>query len=115
MILVQKLILVVAMAGFAEAADLWSLQPVRRPDAPRVTESGVVNDVDRFIRARLAQQGLRASPEAQKAVLLRRLSLDLIGLPPTPAELAAFLGDTKPDAWSRQVERLLRSDGYGRG
>ena len=113
MILFQKLILVVALAGSAGAADLWSLRPIRRPDPPRGAVNGALNDVDRFIRARLAKQGLTASPEAPKAVLLRRLSLDLIGLPPTPAELAAFLADTSPDAWTRQVERLLRSPHYG--
>ena len=97
MILVQKLMLFVALAGSAAAADLWSLKPIRRPDPPRGV-ANALNDVDRFIRARLAKEGVTASPEAPKVVLLRRLSLDLIGLPPTPAELAAFLADTRPDA-----------------
>ncbi|HZO55940.1 MAG TPA: DUF1549 domain-containing protein, partial [Bryobacteraceae bacterium] len=116
MILIQKLIMVVALAGAATtatAADLWSLRPIRRPEPPREAANGALNEVDRFIRARLEKEGLTASQEAPQPVLLRRLSLDLIGLPPTPAELAAFLADTKPGAWTRQVERLLRSPHYG--
>lgn len=103
----------VAPSSMAEAADLWSLRPVRRPEPPRVAAQGALNEVDRFIRARLEKEGLSASPEAPKPVLLRRLSLDLIGLPPTPSEMAAFLADTQPGAWPRQVDRLLRSPHYG--
>jgi len=102
-----------ATATSAVAAELWSLRSIRRPEPPRVAIKGAHNEVDRFIRTRIEKEGLTASPEAPKPVLLRRLSLDLIGLPPTPAELAAFLADTGPDAWIRQVERLLRSPHYG--
>jgi len=87
------------------AAGLWSLQPVQRPLAPA--------DIDGFIRARLTREGLKPSPEAPKRVLLRRLSLDLVGLPPAPEEMAAFLADTSADAWARQVDRLLRSPHFG--
>ena len=71
------------------------------------------NEVDRFILARLEKEGLHPSPEAGKAALLRRLSLDLIGLPPTLKELDAFLADDSADAYQKQVERLLASPHYG--
>jgi hypothetical protein len=64
---------------------------------------------DRFILARLEKEGLEPSPEADKAELLRRVSFDLIGLPPTPQEEAAFLADTSPNAYEKQVDRLLAS------
>ncbi len=78
-----------------------------------MTTKDTINEIDRFIRARLEKERLAPSPEAPKHTLLRRLSLDLIGLPPTPAELAAFLNDQQPGAWQRQVERLLKSPHYG--
>jgi hypothetical protein len=93
------------------AAQLWSLRPLNRPEAPTI--AGVSSPIDRFLRARLAKEGLAPSPEAPRTVRLRRLTLDLIGLPPTPSEVAAFLADEKPGAWERQVERLLRSPHYG--
>src|SRR5690606_204950 len=65
------------------------------------------------ILAALQERHLAPSPEADRATLLRRLSLDLIGLPPTPDELAAFLHDTSPDAYARQIDRLLASPHYG--
>ncbi len=71
------------------------------------------NDIDRFILARLEVEGLAPSPRAERVTLLRRLSLDLIGLPPTIEELDAFLGDTSDNAYERQVERLLASPHYG--
>ncbi|MFN0105324.1 MAG: DUF1549 and DUF1553 domain-containing protein [Bryobacteraceae bacterium] len=107
----QKLIIAFALVAMAApAAELWSLRPIRRP---AIKAKGDLNEVDLFIRARLEREGLAPSPEAPKYVLLRRLSLDLIGLPPTPAELAAFLADSAPGARSRQVERLLKSPHYG--
>ena len=69
--------------------------------------------IDTFIRARLAKEGLAPAPEADKATLLRRLSLDLIGLPPSPAELDAFEKDAAPEAYTKQVERLLASPHFG--
>ncbi len=71
------------------------------------------NPIDAFILARLLQKGLTPSPEADKITLLRRLSLDLIGLPPTPQEVDAFLADRRPDSYERQVDRLLASPHYG--
>lgn len=85
----------------------WAYQPIRRPEIP-----GAGNPVDAFIDARLAREGLRALPEADRRTLLRRASFDLIGLPPTPEELAAFENDKAPDAWAKVVERLLISPHY---
>ena len=69
--------------------------------------------IDAFILTRLEKEGLAPSPEADKVTLLRRLSLDLIGLPPTPEEVDAFLADKSPKAYERQVDRLLASPHYG--
>ena len=73
----------------------------------------VRNDIDRFILARLEKENITPSPEATKIQLLRRLSLDLIGLPPTVEELESFVADPSPDAYEKQVERLLGSPHYG--
>ena len=73
----------------------------------------VSNPTDAFVLASLQREGLQPSPLADREVLLRRLSLDLIGLPPTVDEVDAFLGDSRTDAFERQVERLLRSPHYG--
>ncbi len=92
----------------------WAhVKPVR-PALPAVGDAGAVrNPVDAFILARLEREGLAPSPEAPKEKLLRRASLDLIGLPPGPAELDAFLADAAPDAYERAVDRLLASPRYG--
>jgi hypothetical protein len=92
----------------------WAFQPVRRSPAPLVKRSAWVrNPIDSFVLARLEKEGLAPSPEASKETLLRRLSLDLTGLPPTPPQIAEFIGDTRPDAYERQVDRLLASTHYG--
>jgi len=92
----------------------WSFQAVRRPEPPAVERSGWIrNPVDRFVLAKLEAEGVAASPEADKRTLLRRLSLDLIGLPPTPTETKAFLEDTAPGAYEHLVDRLLKSRHYG--
>jgi hypothetical protein len=93
--------------------DLWSLRPVSTNPPPGHPVAGERNPIDRFIRERLAGSGLEPSPEAGRRPLLRRLSLDLTGLPPTPAEMEAFLADTSEDAYQRQVERLLASPRHG--
>ena len=69
--------------------------------------------IDRFVLARLEAEGLGASPEADKETLIRRVTLDLTGLPPTPEEVDAFLADPSPDAYERLVDRLLASPRYG--
>ncbi len=74
---------------------------------------GRSNPIDNFILARLESEGLKPSPEADKATLLRRVTFDLTGLPPTPAEMDAFLHDKSPDAYEKVVDRLLNSPRYG--
>ena len=92
----------------------WSFIPPARSAAPPVRDAAwAKNDIDRFILARLESEGLRPSPEAPRATLLRRASMDLTGLPPTPAELQAFLADPSPRAYEQAVDRLLDSPRYG--
>ncbi|MFN0124978.1 MAG: DUF1553 domain-containing protein [Blastocatellia bacterium] len=92
----------------------WSFITPLRPALPVVkNKAWVRNPIDRFVLARLEQEGLTPSPEADKATLLRRVSLDLTGLPPTPTELDAFLADRTPDAYEKVVDRLLASPRYG--
>ncbi len=94
--------------------DLWSLQKVVRPELPDVqNKAWVQNPVDRFILAKLENSGLDPSPVADRWTLIRRLSFDLTGLPPTPEEVATFLGDNSPRAYERLVDRLLASPHYG--
>jgi hypothetical protein len=96
------------------AAGHWAFQPPFRPPLPAVRDAQWVrNPIDRFILARLEEKGLRPSPEADRATLVRRLHLDLLGLPPSPAEVDAFLADPAPNAYERLVERLLASPHYG--
>jgi hypothetical protein len=98
----------------AKWSDHWAFVPPMRPALPAVgPQSWVRNPIDAFILARLEQQGLQPSPEADRNTVLRRLSLDLIGLPPTAVEVDAFLADPSPEAYEHQVERLLNSPHYG--
>jgi cytochrome c553 len=95
-------------------SDHWSFQPIARPAVPAVKNAGWVrNPIDAFILARLEKDGLTPSPAADRATLIRRLSLDLLGLPPSPAEVDDFLRDTRPDAYERLIDRLLASPHYG--
>jgi hypothetical protein len=95
-------------------SDHWAFQPVRRPALPVVKNAAWVRTpVDAFVAAKHEAEGLRPAPEADRRTLLRRLSLDLTGLPPTPAEVDAFVSDTSPQAYDRLVERLLASPHYG--
>jgi len=96
--------------------DWWSLRPLVRPSMPEVSgeDAGVVRTpVDRFILSRLRANGLSPSREADRRTLIRRLSFDLIGLPPRPEEIAAFESDSAPNAYERLVDRLLNSPQYG--
>ncbi|HEY1190255.1 MAG TPA: DUF1553 domain-containing protein [Gemmata sp.] len=89
----------------------WSFVPPKRPAVPPAPAG--TNPVDAFVRARLAREGLKPSPQADRLTLIRRLSLDLTGLPPTPAEVAAFLKDNSPGAYEKLVNRLLASPHFG--
>ncbi len=93
----------------------WAFQPVKRPAVPQIgnRQSAIGNPVDAFLLAKLHAAGLTFSPPATKEAQLRRVSLDLIGLPPSLAELDAFLADTSPGAWAKVVDRLLASPHYG--
>ena len=92
----------------------WAFVAPLRPALPTVkNQAWVRNPIDAFVAARLEKEGLTPAPAADKVQLLRRLSLDLIGLPPTPAEVDAFLQDKSPRAYEKQVERLLASPHYG--
>ena len=94
------------------AARLWSLQPVTKPAVPAgVTTS--TNPIDAFIAADYKAKGLLPAVKADKLTLLRRVYLDLIGLPPTPAEQEAFLADPAPDAYEKMVDRLLDNEQHG--
>ncbi|MGH9340799.1 MAG: DUF1549 domain-containing protein [Acidobacteriota bacterium] len=97
-----------------EIAKHWAYVKPIRPELPEVSiPSWIRNPIDRFVLARLDKEGLQPSPEADRATLIRRVSLDLAGLPPSVAEVDAFLVDTRPDAYERLVDRLLASPHYG--
>jgi hypothetical protein len=92
----------------------WSFIPPRRPALPEVERKDWPrNPIDRFILSRLEREGLSPAPEADKTILIRRLTLDLTGLPATPREVDSFLADTSPDAYEKLVDRLLASPRYG--
>ena len=92
----------------------WAYTAPVRPEPPAVTrQAWVRNPIDRFILARLERESLGPSGDADKVTLLRRLTYDLTGLPPTPAEVASFLADKSPDAYERRVDALLTSPHYG--
>ncbi|HVR72329.1 MAG TPA: PSD1 and planctomycete cytochrome C domain-containing protein [Vicinamibacteria bacterium] len=92
----------------------WSYLPPVRPEPPAVKDTGwPKNPVDAFVLAAIEAEGLAPAPEAPRSDLLRRLSFDLTGLPPTPEELRAFLADDAPGAYERQVDRLLASPRFG--
>jgi hypothetical protein len=92
----------------------WAFVAPRRPALPAVKDARWARTpIDRFILARIEQAGLQPNPEADRRALIRRVSLDLTGLPPDPADVAAFVADTAPDAYARVVARLLASPHYG--
>src|SRR5262249_55185842 len=101
----------------ARAEPHWSLRPRARPSPPRFADPAdrawPRNGLDAFVLERLLAAGLRPAPEADRATLIRRLSFDLTGLPPTPEEVAAFVADPLADAYERLVERLLASPHHG--
>jgi mono/diheme cytochrome c family protein len=104
-----------AGAGQAEAwKKHWAFRPVKDRPPPAVKQAGWARtSIDRFILAALEAKGLTPSPEADRRTLIRRVTFDLTGLPPTPEEMDAFEQDARPDAWGRVVDRLLASPRYG--
>jgi hypothetical protein len=110
----QKSLLKQWIAAGAEYEMHWAYMPLKRPVVPQTKNQGWVrNPIDAFILSTLESKQIQPSKEAPRSELLRRLSLDLIGLPPSPRELAEFLNDPSPAAYERQVDRLLRSPHYG--
>ncbi len=96
-----------------EDRKFWAYQAAVKQVPPRFENSPSLSPIDAFVRAKLEEHGLGFAQEARRAVLLRRLSLDLTGLPPSPEEISAFEADKDPAAYSKQVERLLASPAYG--
>ncbi len=97
-----------------EQKSFWAFQPVRHDNPPPVkNEVWVRSPIDRFVLSELEAKGLAFSREADRRTLIRRVTLDLIGLPPTPDEVAEFMSDPAADAWERLVDRLLASPRYG--
>jgi hypothetical protein len=101
----------------AQGADYtghWSFQPVKAPPVPAAGDTAWArNEIDRFVLAKLESEKLRPSAEASKQTLIRRVTFDLTGLPPTPAEVDAFVKDPSPDAYEKVVDRLLASPHFG--
>jgi mono/diheme cytochrome c family protein len=98
-----------------QGAIHWAFVPPTRPDLPAIRnpQSAIRNPIDRFVLAKLQAVELTPAPEADRVTLIRRVSLDLTGLPPSPDEVIAFVTDTRPDAYERLIDRLLASPHYG--
>jgi hypothetical protein len=102
------------LASLVDKRDHWSFKPVTRPNSPS-TQDGKwpLNDIDRFVLHRLEQESLHPAKTADRVTWLRRVSFDLVGLPPSPEEVNAFVNDQRSDAFERVVEKLLNSPRYG--
>jgi hypothetical protein len=111
----QKKLVEAWVAQGAKYEEHWAFTPITKPSVPTLTsnQERVANPIDAFILNSLESEKITPSPQADRATLLRRLSLDLTGLPPSTSVLAAFLADTEPGAYEKQVERLLASPSYG--
>ncbi len=98
-----------------EEREFWAFQPIARPSVPAIRnpQSSIRNPIDAFLLTKLEAQGLSFNADADKPTLIRRVTLDLTGLPPTPDEIALFLADDTADAYERLVERVLASPHYG--
>ncbi|WP_166820263.1 PSD1 and planctomycete cytochrome C domain-containing protein [Thalassoroseus pseudoceratinae] len=98
----------------APYAKHWSFQPLQRPRTPAVKDTvWPRNPIDHFVLSRLESRGISPSPSADRSTLIRRLSLDLLGLPPSPDDVEQFVNDNRPDAYVRLVDRLLASPHFG--
>ena len=109
----EKAVLVKWIEDGAVYQPHWAFVKPQKKALPSVSNSLITNPIDQFVFARLEKEGLQPSKEAPKAILLRRASLDLTGLPPTLEEIESFLNDKSPDAYEKQVDRLLNSPHYG--
>ncbi len=96
-----------------EDREWWAFKPIARPAVPQTGSDRVRSPIDAFVLAKLREQKLDFAPEAEKRALIRRVTLDLTGLPPTPTEVDGFVADTAPDAYEKLVDRLLASPAYG--
>jgi hypothetical protein len=108
--------MVVSAGSFAppaSAAKHWAFEPLQQASPPEDPSGWSANPIDRFVRARLEKQGLRPAAPAEPRTLIRRVTFDLLGLPPAPAEVGAFLADHSADAFAKLVDRLLASPHYG--
>ena len=101
------------VASGGKYAKHWAFEPVTSPTPPKVADAAWQSPIDRFIRSRLESVGLTPLAEADRRALLRRVTFDLTGLPPTPAEVDAFLRDDSANAYEKVVDRLLKSPHYG--
>ena len=102
------------LAGREEPSDHWSFRPISRPVVPSIDDDNWSrNPIDVLVLSKLKEAGLHPSPEASRQTLYRRLSLDLLGLPPSPEELKSFVEDPRSDAYEQLVERLLQSSHFG--
>ncbi|MDP6447581.1 MAG: DUF1549 domain-containing protein, partial [Pirellulaceae bacterium] len=102
-----------AAAKLRQTSDHWAFQTIRRPAIPPLNDPWIRNPIDAFVLARLRQARLSPSAVADRGVLIRRLSLDLLGVTPAPEDVRAFANDRRPDAYERLVERMLASPRYG--
>lgn len=103
-----------AGAEVAKGRDHWAFQPIREPKPPEVEDAAwPLDDVDRFLLARLEERGIHPVADADRPTWLRRASFDLTGLPPSPKDIAAFLADSSPEAYEHVVDRLLGSRAFG--
>jgi hypothetical protein len=103
-----------ALAGTETVGNHWAFRPVKRPDIPAVAAKNLVrNPIDAFVLAPQEKKGWTLAPKAEPTTLLRRLYLDLVGLPPTKADIDTFVNDTRMDAYERVVDRLLASPHFG--
>ena len=109
-------ILLLVFPAQGETKDIWSLQPVKRPEVPNpdATLTEIRNPIDAFVQERLDASKLKPSTEADRRTLIRRLSFDLHGLPPKPKAIEAFVASKDPKAYEKLVDELLDSPHYGR-
>ncbi len=99
----------------AEEKAFWAFQPVKRPAVPQIRnpKAEIRNDIDRFLLAKLSDNGLSFAPPTDKQTLIRRVTFDLTGLPPTPEDVDAIMNNDTPDAYEKLVDKLLASSAYG--